>query len=963
MGAALPAGKQDGEVNGMRTGLKKLFFTSVAAGLLALVCAPALRAEGPCRTLGDEREDAQPIPENRGAAALTVALQQLHTRASMLMIVAHPDDEDGATLAYEARTVGARVGLLTLNRGEGGANEMSSDFWDELGLVRTEELLQADRYYCATQFFTTAADYGFSKTLDEALNKWGGDTRIFADVVRVVRMYRPLVITSVFVGGPTDGHGNHQAAGRWAQKVFLAAGDPNVFPEQIREGLLPWNPYKEYAHVPFFRRTNGVQNYITNKFEEGPVSANVQIPVGTYSPVNGLSDQQISRTGLGFQKSQNGGGEVPAPGAAFSAYHRFGSRIPAADEEKTFFDGIDVSLAGIATLAGDQEHAFLTDGLSRMNGLVEQAISNYKVNEPGAIAPALADGLNVTNQLIEQVKSSSLSDEAKYNVLHELNVKRVQFNEALALALSLSITANVTSDKATANPEPQRGFMRMEQPDFPMAIPGQKFRVLVHLADDGADKVNVDRVTLTLNGSTIEADSSAGRVNGPLDGGSVLNTLFWVTIHDDAPYTRPYFDRPGLDQAYYDVRDEKYRNRPVAPYPLQAKATFSYRGVPIELSEVVQTVQREPGAGTVNEPLPIGPAISVHMMQSAGVIPLTAAYVPVSVKIHSNVYGPAQGTVRLDLPPGWRSEPATAPFSFDRDGQELIVPFRVMPSNLKEQGYAIQAVATYGGREYKDGYVQTGYAGLRPYFDYSKASDEIRAADVKVSPGLAVGYIAGSGDDVPAALEDLGIHVHFLTQDDLATGDLTKYNEILVGVRAYAVRDDLRTFNGRLLDYVKKGGVVVVQYQTPEFDHDFGPYPYVMTNNPEEVTDEHSTVTILDPKNPAMRWPNVITDKDFEGWIEERGSKFLKTWDVKYEPLLETHDPGQEPQKGGMVIARYGSGIYVYTAYAFYRQLPLGVPGAYRIFANLLSLQKNPLFKAEGSLLGQSNKAAAGKGM
>jgi hypothetical protein len=485
----------------------------------------------------------------------------------------------------------------------------------------------------------------------------------------------------------------------------------------------------------------------------------------------------------------------------------------------------------------------------------------------------------------------------------------------------------------------------------------------VHVADDGAAAVNVDKVTLTLNGTTIDADSAAGPVNGPLDGGGILNTLFWVQIPEDAAFTKPYFDRPGIDQAYYDVRGAEYRNMPVQPYPLQAMVTFSYHGVPIELSEVVQTVQREVGAGTVNEPLPIGPAISVHMVQSAGVIPLNATYIPVSVKIHSNVFGPAQGTVRLDLPTGWKSTPATAPFSFERDGQELIVFFKVLPSNLKEQGYPIQAVATYDGHDYKDGYVQTGYPGLRPYFDYSNATDAMTAANVKVAPNLQIGYIAGSGDDVPSALEDLGIHVHFLTQDDLATGDLAKYNEILVGVRAYAVREDLRSYNGRLMNYVKQGGVVVVQYQTPEFDHDFGPYPYVMTNNPEEVTDEHSAVTILDPKNPAMRWPNTITEKDFDGWIEERGSKFLKTWDVKYEPLLSTQDPGQDPQKGGMLIAHYGSGIYMYTAYAFYRELPLGVPGAYRIFANLLSLQKNPLFKTESNLLSAEKKPAQKKGM
>jgi LmbE family N-acetylglucosaminyl deacetylase len=918
------------------------------AALFLATWAQFARGEVPCRTQGSEREDAQALPENRGAAALTLALQQLHTRASMLMIVAHPDDEDGATLAYESRVVGARVGLLTLNRGEGGANEMSSDFWDALGLVRTEELLQADRYYCATEFFTTAADYGFSKTLDEALQKWGGDNRVFSDVVRVVRMTRPLVITSVFVGGPSDGHGNHQAAGRWAQKVFTAAGDPNVFPEQIKEeGLLPWNPYKEYARVPFFRQVNGVQNYISDKFEQGPVSVTVRVPTGTYSSVNGLSVQQISRTGLGFQKSQNGGGEVPGAGSASSPYHRFGSRIQAADQESTFFDGIDISLMGMATLAGDQEHGFLTDGLGKINELVEQAIHNYSVGDPAAVAPMLADGLTATDKLIDQVKSSSLSSEAKYNILHELTVKHTQFNDALALALNVSITATVTSDQTTANPQPERGFMRMNQPNFPMAIPGQKFRVLVHMSDDGSAPVNVEASTLELNGDIIAADSAAGKTSGPIDRGGVLNTLFTVQIPELAGFTRPYFDRPSIDQPYYDLRDPKYRNLPVAPYPLQAKVRFSFHGAEFDVSEVVQTVQHEVGAGTVNYPLPIGPAISLTMIESAGVIPLEKSFVPVSVKIHSNVKGPAKGTVHLEMPMGWKSDPDSAAFSFAQDGEEQIVSFKVTPADIKEKAYQLKAVAEYDGHQYKEGYVQIGYPGLRPYFEYSDANYQLTGANIKIGSNLQVGYITGSGDDIPASLENLGVYVHYLTASDLASGDLQKYDEILVGVRAYAVRDDLRTYNGRLMDYVKKGGAVVVQYQTPEFDHNFGPYPYSMTNNPEEVTDEHSVVTILNPNNAAMKWPNEITARDFEGWIEERGSKFLKSWDPQYEPLLETHDPNQDAQKGGMVIAHYGSGVYVYTAYAFYRQLPLGVPGAYRIFANLLSLSKNPLLNAK----------------
>jgi hypothetical protein len=211
-----------------------------------------------------------------------------------------------------------------------------------------------------------------------------------------------------------------------------------------------------------------------------------------------------------------------------------------------------------------------------------------------------------------------------------------------------------------------------------------------------------------------------------------------------------------------------------------------------------------------------------------------------------------------------------------------------------------------------------------------------------MAPGESIAYVEGSGDDVPAALEQIGVHVAYLSSQDLANGDLQKYNAIVLGVRAYAVRPDLVSNNTRLLQYVEKGGVVIVQYNTPEYDHNYGPYPYVMSGDPEEVTDEKSAVKILDETSPVFNWPNKITEKDFDGWIEERGSKFLQSWDAKYTPLLETHDAGQPEQKGGLVYARYGKGVYIYNAYAFYRQLPLGVPGAFRLFANMLSLPKNP---------------------
>ncbi|MGC1911826.1 MAG: hypothetical protein WA660_08325, partial [Candidatus Acidiferrales bacterium] len=423
-------------------------------------------------------------------------------------------------------------------------------------------------------------------------------------------------------------------------------------------------------------------------------------------------------------------------------------------------------------------------------------------------------------------------------------------------------------------------------------------------------------------------------------GNQSADLRFTVHAAADASFTRPYFSRPSIEQAYYDIDVPKDLNLPLAPYPLSARVRFVFDGVPFELAKVVQSVQRVTGPGTVMEPLITGPAISVSITPQAGIVPLNAKWFEVSVNIHSNVKGPANGTVKLDLPDGWNSPQEE--FSTAKDGDDQTLTFRVTPTELQEKQYAITAVATYDGQVYKQGYHTVGYSGLRPYNLYRASTYRTTGVDVKVAPNLNIGYVVGAGDDIPESLVNLGINVHFLTPEDLASGNLSKFNAIILGVRAYAVRDDLKTYNVRILDYAKNGGVVIVQYNTPEYDHNYGPYPYKMGSNPEEVTDEGSQVQILAPENPALAWPNKITSKDFENWVEERGSKFLESWDSRYIPLLETHDPGQAPQKGGLLYAKYGAGVYIYNAYAFYRQMPEGVPGAYRIFANLVSLGKNP---------------------
>jgi hypothetical protein len=473
---------------------------------------------------------------------------------------------------------------------------------------------------------------------------------------------------------------------------------------------------------------------------------------------------------------------------------------------------------------------------------------------------------------------------------------------------------------------------------FRVAIPGQKFAVRMHVANQSGTPVTIRNASLRAQESEPWELTAKDSTAGLLAARTASDIHFDVRVAGNARFTRPHFTRPGIGQPYYNFTNEPYLHDSLPPYPLEAWAEFEYEGAAFRIGQVVQTTRRVTGLGTVAEPLVVAPAVSVTVQPRIGIVPLGAKTFPVTVSVRSNVKGAASGTVRLELPGGWKSSPPAATFSAPAGDTEHSVRFDVTPGHVESRPYQIKAVAEYDGRQYHEGYRVTGYAGLRPYFLYSSSVLETQGVDVKVAPGLNIGYVTGSGDNVPESLGNLGLKVHFLSAADLASGDLSRHNAVILGVRAYAVRDELKAHNVRLLDYVKNGGVLIVQYNTPEYDNNYGPYPYVMGTAPEEVTDEASKIEILDPSHPIFQSPNRITAADFEGWVEERGSKFLKSWDPRYTALLATNDPGQEPQKGGLLFARYGKGIYIYNAYAFYRQLPSGVPGAYRMIANLLSL-------------------------
>ena len=703
----------------------------------------------------------------------------------------------------------------------------------------------------------------------------------------------------------------------------------------------------------------GFRNYLTGEWTTGSLSADVTVTVGSSDPVLGESYSQLARTGKSKQKSQfgdnpgMGGGGPPGGGPATSSYHLWAvapAATPASGAQPAAADSlfrnakvsIDTSIEGLAKLIPGVAPAWLTSGLSEIQKGINQFSLESGDSEGEAAARKLVPTYRRTLELEAQVRSSSLSAEAKANIEFELDAKIGQFQRALTDLLGLELTALRT----------KAGGGQVEESSASVA-PGEELRVRVHTAKAFAD-VQLSRVWLkNASGSAWKADET-GVEGGQSNAGSLSGDRdFRVMVPADAEPTQPYFSRPSIEQPYYDLSHPEWRERSFAPWPLAAWAEFTFDGVPIRVGEVVQALQRasrEGGAftplwvvvqtdsrttreGEVFTPLVVTPAIGVSVEPQARILPLNGSALPVRITVHAQAA--AEGSVSLELPQGWRSDPAEIAFHLTGGGDTEPLVFSVTPAAARADGiYRITAVARAADKSYRSGWRSVGYTGLRPYNLYTPSVLETRKVDVRLAAGLRVAYIMGSGDEVPAAIEALGATPHLLSATEVASADLSAWNVIVIGIRAYSTRPELTAAQARLNSFVEGGGTLIVQYQSSSFP---APLSLELSRSAERVVDETASVKLLAPDNALLSQPNRITSADFDGWVEERGHGFLDKWDSGYTALTETADPGQDPQRGGLLVAHPGKGTYIYVAYALYRQFPELVPGAYRLFANLLS--------------------------
>jgi len=887
------------------------FCLFAGTALVALVfCVATFMEEAP-RPPGP----MQPLPPDSGLAGLKEMLLRLSTTARLMQTVAHPDDEDGGMLTLESRGKGDSVLLLTLNRGEGGQNKIGSNLFDVLGVLRSLELSASDRYYRVEQRFTRVADFGFSKTPEETFQKWQGHDVALGDMVRVIRTFRPDVLVARFSGTDRDGHGHHQASSILTREAFRAAADPSRFPEQIKEGLLPWQAKKLYIGnvCGFGARTCPDADWT------------VRLNTGTPSPLLQMSYAQFAVQGLRHQQSQGAGGYSVEPGDRFTFYKLADSVLPPATDDKgherDFLDGIDTSLPGLASRLGEEQTKvpFLLGALLDIQNQVGKASASVDHDPMTATEPLLL-GLSAVNKLTQEIASSTLSTAAQQDLQVALDTKRRQFEEAAALAAGVELTA--TADEPIgANAD-----------DAFMAVPGQSFEVTARFASQAKTELK-----------KIELDLPQGWTYREVSGAQKDVTTFHITVPPDANYTRPYWHRDDPERdALNRIDDPQYATLAFPPPPVHAHAIYEFNGNQGVARAVVTVNYKDPEAGVLERPVAVAPAFSVMLEPGQAVIPTTGDFVcKVKIAVATNLSGPSKGTLHLEVPSGWRAEPTFLPLEFHHRSERKEAEFQVFHDGMKEGRTEIRAVFDSRGHNYSEGYSVVSRADLDSFYYYQPAVQQVSLVDVKVPKELTVGYIMGAGDDIPTVLQQIGIKVALLPAEKLASASLSQYGTIVLGIRANDTQKEIAENHQRLLDYVASGGTLIVQYNTgvADFNHD-GLTPYPAELSRARVSVEEAPVEILAPKDGVFQYPNQITAHDFDGWVQERGLYFMDKWDEHFQPLLASHDPGEAEQEGGLLRAQYGKGTYIYTGYAFFRQLPAGVPGAIRLYVNLLSARE-----------------------
>jgi len=811
--------------------------------------------------------DAPPLlsPDQMDGGEIQLALEKLNVLGRVLYIAAHPDDENTNLMALWANGSLYDSGYLSVTRGDGGQNLLGPELGERLGVIRTGELLDARRMDHGRQFFTRAIDFGFSKTADETLRIWDRD-KILADIVWVIRNFRPDVLVTRFSPEDQLTHGHHTASAILAQEAFVAAGDPNRFPEQLAF-VKPWRPTRLVWNTsPFFFKNRNLP------FD--PTGLTV-LEAGGYNPLLGKAYTEIAAASLSMHKSQ-GVGSPPRRGAR-KEYFKLLRGQPMTS---SIFEGVDTSWSRVPN-----SEPIATE--------IRQIISKFNPADPAASAPDLLK----LRRAMSGIKDESWIPE-----------KKADLDKIIAACLSLHVEASTATETFT---------------------PGQTAAIKL-------DAINRSNVPITLQEVRFPNSGQSIKIDTALPSNELVTKDPSSRIPNDTPYSQPYWLRKPGTLGAFAVDDQKLIGLPENSPALPVEIVLQVNGQELRYSLAAKYRTVDPVAGEVQRPIVISPPVFINVADSVFVF-ATNDPKPVSVRVTAAT-GAVRGQLKLVVPQGWEVSPASIPIDLKAADAETAATFSVKPPNQNSQG-TLRAIVSTEGRDYSLERVRISYPHIGVQTLMPPAEAKLVRVDIR-KKGDRIGYVPGAGDDVPESLRQIGYSVKTLSEPEITAKNLAQFSAVVLGIRAYNTQDRISNWLPELFAYVKEGGVAIAQYNTLADlkSNQLGPYPLEISR--DRVTDENAEVRILPPNHPLMLTPNRITSKDFERWVQERGLYFPNKWDPAWTPILSCNDPNEKPLDGGLLVAKSGKGFFIYTSYSWFRQLPAGVPGAYRLFANMLSLGK-----------------------
>lgn len=838
----------------LRNACRPRWRVTVCAGLLAALCARG--AEKP------------------PGAVLLQELRSFGTTGTVLHIAAHPDDENTQLITYFARARGYRTAYLSLTRGDGGQNEIGPEFDEKLGVARTQELLAARRLDGGRQFFTRAIDFGYSKSAEETLRFWDRQ-EVLGDIVRVIRTFRPDVIVTRFSpgGGGSGGHGHHTASGILGAEAFKLASDPRAYPEQLAQGLQPWQPKRVVLNSGGGGRGGG----------GGPAAAGtLRMDIGGVDPTTGEGLGEIAGRSRGQHRTQGFGSFGARGGGGAGPNEQSFTVLGGEAAEKDLFDGVDTTWKRYGAAGAE------------INRLVAEALAGFKGEDPAASVPAL---FAIRAKLAGLPADALVAD------------RREQLDRLLRDCLGLKV-------QATA--------------DRPEVSPGDKVEWRLSAKNSGRGAVRWVGARLRTR------DGMENQVE--LRPAAEAAATVVETVPADLPLTQPYWLREEGAAGLFRVDDARLIGTAENAPAFVIEFVFDVGGerlvVPV-LGEGVEKAARGERRRRVEVVSPVALGFASEVVLFA-----PGATKSVAVEVTAVQHG-EEGMVGVSAPSGWKVSPAAQRFKIGGRGEKAGFAFEVT-APAQAGAARLAAYAEVAGKRYANQRAEIRYEHIPPQILQPPARARLLVAEV-ATRGRVVGYLPGAGDDTARAIAQLGYEVRMLTGADLTVEKLRGVDAVVIGVRAFNEREDLAANLPGLFAYVAGGGTVIAQYNRPNglSAPQLAPYKLSIQGSAPQlrVTDERAPVTFLAPQHAMLNTPNRIGPADFAGWVQERGAYFPSSWDeARFETVLAMSDPGEPPLKSSVLVARHGQGYYVYTGIAFFRQLPAGVPGAYRLLANLISL-------------------------